>query len=123
MKLLYWVFAGTLIVAAVLFALSNRHAVEFGFWPLPYMAEVPAYGFGLAAFGLGFLCGGFFLWLRGIGARVRARTATRQGERLQRQIESLREQLNEAKADTMNSGAIVAIADPPKTLQKIAGAR
>ncbi len=128
MKLIYWAFAAALVVVAVLFALSNRQIVEFGFWPLPYIAEVPAYGFGLGAFGCGFLCGGFLVWLRGIGARGRARADARRVDRLQREGQAPREHPDVSKNDTENRNSVVAISNPPDSLQpdslqKAVGAR
>ncbi len=122
MKLLYWVFAATLVVAAVLFAVSNRQLVEFGYWPLPYTVEVPAFGFGLGAFGIGFLSGGFLVWLRGIGTRARARANARRADRLQRQVDTLQEQRRDADARTEKGGAVIAISDAAQPLKKSAGA-
>ncbi|NKB55774.1 MAG: DUF1049 domain-containing protein [Alphaproteobacteria bacterium] len=124
MKLLYWVFAAALIVVAVLFALSNRQTVEFGFWPLPYVAEVSVYAFGLGAFAIGFLCGGFFVWLRAITVRGRAKLALRRADRLQQEVNTLRERLDEAEKEAAQSTSVVALsAETPDTLPKVASAR
>lgn len=93
MKLLYRLLAAVLAVAAVLFALSNRQAVELALWPLPYAATVPVYAVILAAFAAGFFCGGWIAWLRGHGARRAARLARAR----EREIATLRERLRVAE--------------------------
>ena len=43
MRILYR--AGFLVIAIflILFAVSNRETVSVGFWPLPFLADVPLY--------------------------------------------------------------------------------
>ena len=121
MKILYGAFAAVLVVVAVVFALSNRQAVDFGFWPLPYVAAIPVYAFGLGVFAAGFLCGGFFVWLRAVGARGRARIATRRADRLQQEVTSLQQRLDATEKDAEQKAAVVAISNEP--LPKIASVR
>lgn len=121
MKILYGAFAAVLVVVAVVFALSNRQTVDFGFWPLPYVVAIPAYGFGLGVFAVGFLCGGFFVWLRAVGARGRALMATRRADRLQQEVNALKERLDATLKDAEQKASVVAISSEP--LPKIASAR
>ena len=122
MKFVYWVFAAIMIVAAVLFALSNRQLVEFGIWPLPFVVEIPAYGFGLGAFAVGFFCGGFVIWLRAIGARTRAGMNARSAERLQRELDALQARDASYKKEDAPSTSVVAVPETPISMQKSVGA-
>lgn len=123
MKLFFWVFAAILIAVAVLFALSNRQAVELGLWPVPFVLDVPAYGLGLVAFAAGFLCGGFVVWLRAVASRMRAREAARRADRLQNEVDALRAQIEEGEKKAAPDGAVAAISDASPPFQKIAGGR
>jgi uncharacterized integral membrane protein len=73
MRYLFWAFVLALTVIAVLFALSNRQVVELSFWPTPYNSSHPIFVWVMVAFVLGFFCGGFVAWMRGLAARRRER--------------------------------------------------
>tara|TARA_E500000318_G_scaffold101936_2_gene105830 strand:+ start:234 stop:575 length:342 start_codon:yes stop_codon:yes gene_type:complete len=66
----------------VLFAISNRHLVEVGFWPLPVVVEVPAYILGLCTMAFGFILGVIATWISGGSTRQRARVAEGKARRL-----------------------------------------
>ena len=76
MKFAYWTFAGILIVTAVLFALSNREAIDVRFWPLLDFA-MPTYVVVLGAFAIGFLSGGILFWLRALAAKAKEKSTGR----------------------------------------------
>ena len=74
MRILYR--AGFLVIAIflILFAVSNRETVSVGFWPLPFLADVPLY----------LLC---FLSLL-IGTLIGAATASMAGRGKRRELEN-----------------------------------
>lgn len=111
MKFVYWGGAGVLCVFAVLFALSNRQTIAFEVFPLPFVVEVPAYIFGLGAFAIGVLCGGFVISLRLMAVRARARRSVRRAESLQRELDSLRGREPDEGVQAAPASAIVTVPD------------
>jgi lipopolysaccharide assembly protein A len=86
MRPFYW---GAIVVAAAalsLFAVSNREPVSLGFWPLPFLVDVPLY---LTVF-LALLCG---FVVGAIAARVRGRVRRRELRRCRRRNEALAREL------------------------------
>jgi uncharacterized integral membrane protein len=79
MRLLFWLCVLIVAAALSLFAISNQEAVVLGFWPAPYLIEVPLYVAVLVALLLGFLLGDFAAWL---AARRWRREARRRGRRI-----------------------------------------
>lgn len=122
MKFVYWTIAAIVILVAVLFALSNRHMVELSLWPVLDNYEIPAFVLGLGAFGAGFLCGAFLFWIRALGAGARAKMSERKAERLQHDVDDLRE--HEAHPDPQPpvTAAVAPRGDVPQPLEKPAGA-
>ncbi|UUX51768.1 LapA family protein [Nisaea acidiphila] len=74
-------------IVIVLFAISNRHAVEVGFWPLPITVEVPAYILGLCTMAFGFVLGTVVAWFSGGSTRRRARVAEGKARRLEHDLD------------------------------------
>jgi lipopolysaccharide assembly protein A len=79
MKLLFWLCVLVVAAALALFAISNQASVALGFWPVPYLIEVPLYVAVLVALLAGFLLGEFAAWL---AARRWRREARRRGRRI-----------------------------------------
>lgn len=75
-------------IVIILFAISNRHVVEVGFWPLPITVEVPAYILGLCTMGFGFVLGTVVAWFSGGSARRRARVAEGKARRLEHDLDA-----------------------------------
>jgi uncharacterized integral membrane protein len=75
MRLLYWLIAAPLLVAAPLFAISNLETVDLSLWPLPdeWALSVPAFAVALGGLFIGFVAGGIVAWLNAGRARARAR--------------------------------------------------
>lgn len=121
MKFVYWTIAAIVILVAVVFALSNRHMVEIGFWPLPYLL-VPGYVVGLGAFGAGFLCGAVLFWLRALGSRVRANMSERKADRLQHDVDDLREHGAAAEKEAADNPALAPRDETPRALERPVGA-
>lgn len=120
MKYLYWAFAAVLVIAAVLFALSNRVPIDIGIWPLPFLS-VPTYGVVLGAFALGFLSGAFMFWLRAFAAKARAKSTGRRADRLQRELDTLQTREEAAGATAAPGSSVIPAAAPPLQRQPGAG--
>jgi hypothetical protein len=73
-----------LMAILVIFALSNRQVIQFGFWPTDLAIAAPVSLAVLAIAGLFFLFGAFIAWAGTVAARSRARRA----EALVRQLEA-----------------------------------
>jgi putative membrane protein len=79
MKLLFWIFVALVAVVMALFAVTNRMAVSFGLWPLPYVLELPLYLAIIAAMLVGFAAGVLCVWIAGRHGRHEIR---RRGARI-----------------------------------------
>lgn len=92
--MLRWLFS--ILIAApfalliVLFAVSNRQTVEIGLFPLPFTLETPLYLLVLAMLGAGVLCGAVLAWLSGHRARATARSASKNAQRLEKELAEVR---------------------------------
>lgn len=71
MRLLYWVIAPPLMVAAILFAISNRQQAEIHLWSLPYAIELPVYLVALGSLVVGFFIGALAMWYNDVRRRAR----------------------------------------------------
>jgi uncharacterized integral membrane protein len=102
LKLFRWIV--TLLVAAllVIFAVSNRQAVEVDFWPLPLTISTWLFVVVLLAALIGFLIGEFVAWVGGRRWRHEARLKQRQIEALERELAATQAQLK--PADTLIEG-------------------
>lgn len=76
-----------IMAVVVLFAISNRHLVEVGFWPLPVIVDVPAYILGLCTMAFGFVLGVVATWISGGSTRHRARVAESKARRLEEDLD------------------------------------
>ena len=85
-------------VLAVLFAVSNRHAVEVHLWPLPGGMDVPVYMLALLALLAGFLIGGIVTVCGGMSTWARARRAEETAAGLERQLEQAKLALPDYRA-------------------------
>jgi lipopolysaccharide assembly protein A len=96
MKSVYW--AVTLVAAALLipFALSNREPVSLGFWPLPFLVDLPLYLLVLLLLLAGFVIGVAATWIAGRPIRRELRRRRRRIEALERELVAARSQLEEA---------------------------
>ena len=92
-------------LAVVLFAVSNRHAVELQFWPLPGTLDLPLYAIGLVTMVFGFLMGGVIAWLGAGESRHRARTAERDVRGLEAKLSEARDQSARSRSMLPPAGA------------------
>ncbi len=90
MKLLVRVLFILFILIGVLIAISNRQPVELTLWPLPHLVVMPVYLLVIGVLLLGVLAGLGMGWWAGRHHRRRAREASGEAVRLEREIQRLR---------------------------------
>jgi lipopolysaccharide assembly protein A len=93
MRILYR--AGFLLIAIVLilFAVSNRETVSVGFWPLPFLVDVPLYLVCFLSVVIGALIGVAIAWMAGHGKRRELRARRRRIEALERELTATQSQI------------------------------
>ena len=91
MKFLARVLFLLFILAGVLVAVSNRQPVELALWPLPHLVVLPLYLLVIALLLVGVLAGLGLGWMSGRHHRRRAREASGEAARLDREVQRLRE--------------------------------
>lgn len=98
MKTLYR--AGFLVIAVVLilFAVSNRETVAVGFWPLPFLADVPLYLLCFLSLAIGALIGVAIAWMAGYRTRRELRTRRRRIDALERSLMATQSQFEDHSA-------------------------
>ena len=90
MKLLARVLFLLFILAGVLVAVSNQQPVNLELWPLPHRVVLPLYLLVLGLLLLGVLAGLGLGWMSGRHHRRRAREASGEAARLDREVQRLR---------------------------------
>jgi uncharacterized integral membrane protein len=87
--------AAFLIIAIflILFAVSNRGTVSVGFWPLPFLADVPLYLLCFLSLLFGAQIGVAIAWIAGHGNRRELRARRRRIEALERELMATQSQL------------------------------
>lgn len=78
------------LLLAILFAVSNREAVELTLWPLPYAATLPLFVTILIMLFIGFLLGAGFMWIEVLRARRQARILRRVADQQEQELNRLR---------------------------------
>lgn len=93
MRILYR--AGFLVIAIflILFAVSNRETISVGFWPLPFLADVPLYLLCFLSLLIGTLIGAAAASMAGRGKRRELRTRRRRIEALERELTATQSQI------------------------------
>jgi len=89
--------AGFLVIAVVLilFAVSNRETVAVGFWPLPFLADVPLYLLCFLSLAIGALIGVAIAWMAGHRTRRELRARRRRIDALERELMATQSQIGE----------------------------
>ena len=90
MKLLVRVLFVLFILIGVLIAVSNRQPVQLALWPLPHLVVMPVYLLVIGMLLLGVLAGLGMGWWAGRHHRRRAREASGEAARLERELQRLR---------------------------------
>ena len=99
MKHLLWLITLPLTLAALVFAIANRHDATIDLWPLDLTREVPLYLILLLSLLVGFLLGGMVAWLSGGKVRARARRARMRIEFLELENTRLQKLSTESKGE------------------------
>ena len=111
MKSLYWCVAGSFMLFAIVFAISNQGLVALTLWPLPGSITVPVYILAFGVFTVSFFAGGFVAWVGAGKTRGRVRAAERKVREEEREIADLKRKLKKAKSTS---------AEPAKTRALVA---
>lgn len=98
-RILFWIIALPLALAATLFAISNRQAARLDLWPLPFSLDVPTWLAVLAPLAAGLLAGMVLAWAAGGRSRRRGREFRRRAEAAERELERLRGQAPAISSD------------------------
>ena len=88
-RAVFLVLAGFLI----LFAVSNRETVSVGFWPLPFLADVPLYLLCFLSLLIGALIGVASAWMAGHRKRREFSARRRRIEALERELTATQSQI------------------------------
>lgn len=86
-RLLFLLF----VLIGVLIAVSNTQPVQLALWPLPHQLVMPVYLLVVVVLLLGVLAGLWMGWWGGRHHRRRARHARGEAERLEREVQRLRD--------------------------------
>jgi lipopolysaccharide assembly protein A len=81
-------------ISLILFAVSNRETVPVGFWPLPFLADVPLYLLCFLSLLIGALVGVAAAWVTGHRKRRELRTRRRRIDALERELMATQSQLD-----------------------------
>jgi lipopolysaccharide assembly protein A len=92
--------AAFLVIALflILFAVSNRETVSVGFWPLPFLADVPLYLVCFLSLLIGALIGVVAAWMAGHHNRRELSARRRRIEALERELMATQAQLKDRSA-------------------------
>src|SRR5215475_13370771 len=104
MKILFRALFLLFILAGVLIAVSNRQPVQLGLWPLPHLVVMPLYLVLIGVLFLGVLAGLSLGWWAGRHHRRRAREASGEAQRLDREVQRLRQASAAAPSAPTSSG-------------------
>ena len=96
MKIAGWLVALFLVALGAVFAIHNRAVVKLDLWPFPIEMELPSFGLVLLSLLIGFLVGAASSWFAGSKWRRLARARGKQVDGLVREVEDLKQRLNQA---------------------------
>lgn len=86
MKRLNWLITLPFALIVVVFAVNNRARVPLSLWPFDFAPTPSTYVVVLGAMLVGFLAGGFAVWLAGLSAKREARRNRSKLSKLERTI-------------------------------------
>jgi uncharacterized integral membrane protein len=104
MKILSRVLFLLFVLIGVLIAVSNSQPVQLTLWPLPHVIVLPLYLLVVVMLLLGVLAGLGLGWWAGRRHRRRAREASGEAARLEREVQRLRETVPAANPPPARSG-------------------
>jgi uncharacterized integral membrane protein len=85
-------------ISLILFAVSNRETVSIGFWPLPFLADLPLYLLCFLSLLIGALIGVAAAWIAGHRNRRELSARRRRIEALERELMATQSQLEDHSA-------------------------
>lgn len=97
------------VLIGVLIAVSNSQPVQLALWPLPHLIVMPVYLLVVAVLFLGVLAGLGLGWWAGRHHRRRARSASGEAARLEREVQRLRQTVAPTVATTAAPGGRPAV--------------
>ncbi len=100
MRILYRAVFLAVAISLVLFAVSNRETVSVGFWPLPFLADVPLYLLCFLSLLIGALIGLVAAWMAGHRNRREFGARHRRIEALERELMATQSQFEGHPAAT-----------------------
>jgi uncharacterized integral membrane protein len=92
-RILYRAVFLVIAIFLILFAVSNRETVSVGFWPLPFLADVPLYLLCFLSLVIGALIGVATAWMAGHRNRRELSARRRRIEALERELMATQSQL------------------------------
>ena len=98
MKILVRALFLLFLLIGVLIAVSNSQPVQLALWPLPHLIVMPVYLLVVGVLFLGVLAGLGLGWWAGRHHRRRARTASGEAARLEREVQRLRQTVGPTSA-------------------------
>ena len=94
MRILYRAVFLVIAIILILFAVSNRETVSVGFWPLPFLADVPLYLLCFFSLLIGALIGLAAGWRAGHRSRRELGARRRRIDALERELTATQSQLD-----------------------------
>lgn len=98
MRLLYWAVFLVIATVLILFAVSNRETVSVGFWPLPFLADLPLYLLCFLSLLIGALIGVAAAWIASHRNRRELSARRRRIEALERELMATQSRLEDHSA-------------------------
>ena len=93
MRILFWILVVLIAIVLAAFAVSNREPVALGFWPLPFLVDMPLYLLCVLSLVIGTLIGVATAWMAGHGKRRELRSRRRRIEALERELTATQSQI------------------------------
>ena len=98
MRILFRAVFLVIAISLILFAVSNRETVSVGFWPLPFLADLPLYLLCFLSLLLGALIGVAAAWIAGHRNRRELSARRRRIEALERELMATQSRLEDHSA-------------------------
>ena len=98
MRILFRAVFLVIAISLILFAVSNRETVSVGFWPLPFLADLPLYLLCFLSLLIGTLIGVAAAWIAGHRNRRELSARRRRIEALERELMATQSRLEDHSA-------------------------
>ena len=98
MRILFRAVFLVIAISLILFAVSNRETVSIGFWPLPFLADLPLYLLCFLSLLIGALIGVAAAWIAGHRNRRELSARRRRIEALERELMATQSRLEDHSA-------------------------